>query len=141
MVNIPLIRKLALLPGEKIPEWVILELQGDLQTECEILAGQEIGTLHLAAGTSSPQKSSAYGGMDSSFRGEGKAIFLIGNYALTGEIVSLKKPLALLRKAKQAGPTGDFISILEVDAVVRKKILFRERPRHIIPSCALPKTT
>jgi hypothetical protein len=69
-------RKVDSLPGQKIPEWVIIELQGDLDTDGGSLAGQDIGTLHLAAATTSPRKSSAYEDMDSSFRGEvGQNIF------------------------------------------------------------------
>lgn len=42
-------RKLDLLPGQKTPEWVMIELQGDLQTDSDLLAGQEIGTIHISA--------------------------------------------------------------------------------------------
>lgn len=64
---------------------------------------------------------------------------MIGNYALTGHVVHVK-PLVVLKKIKSVDEGGNSISELEMNAVIRKKIIFKDRPRHIVPSSAMPKS-
>ena len=65
---------------------------------------------------------------------------MIGNYLLTGHVVQVKKPLVVLKKNKLVDNDGKTASNLEINAVIRKKIIFKDRPRHIVPSSALSKS-
>ncbi|GAU96732.1 hypothetical protein RvY_08133 [Ramazzottius varieornatus] len=138
MVNIPIVRKVDLPLGQKTPEWVMIELQGDLQTDSDLLAGQEIGTIHISA--PSTERQEEYDPNSSVIRGESRAMMMIGNYALSGHVVHVKKPLVVLKKIKSVDDGGNWISELEMNAVIRKKIIFKDRPRHIVPSSAMPKS-
>ena len=54
-------------------------------------------------------------------------ILLIGCHILYGKILSGMKPVAVMRKVEQNG-----IIRLEVDYIIRKKILFNTRPKPIV---------
>ncbi|XP_055343425.1 chromosome transmission fidelity protein 8 homolog isoform X1 [Paramacrobiotus metropolitanus] len=124
MVQIPIFRKTETRTEDgKTPEWLMIELQGELVTETDkLLAGQEIGTLHIGV----PSSARVPGGQKIE-----KAVMMIGNYALTGDILSLPKPLIILQKGKLSNSNGIEEPVLEMQAVVRRKALFKERPRHV----------
>ncbi|GFR51016.1 hypothetical protein Agub_g13343 [Astrephomene gubernaculifera] len=99
-------------PEGKVVEWVLVELQGKIESLTEEQT-TEIGML-----LSKDQ--------------EGKALQLtIGYHQLEGKRVSLKKPMAILSKsdskAQQAGGTA-----YEVVGVIRHQYLFKTRPRALI---------
>lgn len=53
------------------------------------------------------------------------ALLTIGNHLLRGKVVKLKKPLAMVKRGTKEG--------LEIHAVIRKKVLFSDRPTLIFP--------
>ncbi|XP_042885085.1 chromosome transmission fidelity protein 8 homolog [Penaeus japonicus] len=113
---------------EGVPEWIILELQGDLESRTqEEMASKFIGDLH--------------------FTKEGIPILIIGHHIMYGKVQDLEKPYALMHKKKRNTDTKE----MEVDgtetqettastagveylikALIRKKILFKSRPKPII---------
>ncbi|XP_055343432.1 uncharacterized protein LOC129591696 isoform X2 [Paramacrobiotus metropolitanus] len=98
MVQIPIFRKTETRTEDgKTPEWLMIELQGELVTETDkLLAGQEIGTLHIGV----PSSARVPGGQK-------------------------------IEKGKLSNSNGIEEPVLEMQAVVRRKALFKERPRHV----------
>ncbi|XP_059480815.1 chromosome transmission fidelity protein 8 homolog [Neocloeon triangulifer] len=98
----------------KIPEWSIIELQGDLQNNETTASfhGKVIGDLH--------------------YNLEGEPLLIIGHHVLTGRLAKLEKPLAILKKK----PKDDEFEVTEyqVQGMVVQKLLFSERPRPIVDS-------
>ncbi|XP_063607214.1 chromosome transmission fidelity protein 8 homolog [Penaeus indicus] len=113
---------------EGTPEWIILELQGDLESRTnEEMASKFIGDLH--------------------FTKEGTPILIIGHHIMYGKIQDLDKPYALMHKKKlstgieqmdvddtESQETASSTAGVEylIQAVIRKKILFKSRPKPII---------
>lgn len=97
-------------PGQNLPnDWAILELQGDLKSHSESLFdGQFIGDLH--------------------FNKAGVPILIIGHHLMFGKEVAMDKPYAVLEK-KVPDKTG---SEYVVKAIVRRKLLFKTRPKPIV---------
>jgi hypothetical protein len=63
---------------------------------------------------------------------DGKSAQLtIGSHRVSGSVVSLAKPIALLRQDKEAAAARSDPSFL-VAAVVTKKLVFNDRPQPII---------
>lgn len=97
-----------------------MELQGELETRDEAACdGMHIGDLH--------------------FDSKGTPNLIIGHHLLTGKVVALEKPFAVLNKHKPT--TNDDTSIngstqagteYEVVALLTQKIVFKNRPKPII---------
>lgn len=105
------------LPGE----WGIVELQGVLETRRgRSFEGLHIGDLHLNTIT-------------------GTASLIVGHHLLTGKAVKLDKPLGVLRKSSTA-TTSTSTTEYCVIALVRRKIVFKNRPKPIV-SATVPKRT
>ncbi|CAK9816797.1 Chromosome transmission fidelity protein 8 homolog [Anthophora plagiata] len=106
----------------ELEEWAIIELQGDLKFYSADITNKYIGDLH--------------------FTKSGIPIFIIGIYVLHGKEVTLPKPFAvLLRNNDRKDDTTDTSEVKTeyvVKAVVKKKLIFRTRPKLIItnvPKC------
>ncbi|KAH8862420.1 Chromosome transmission fidelity protein 8 like [Schistosoma japonicum] len=101
-------------PNGKVDEWLMIELQGDILSKTNSpLEGKLLGDLH--------------------FSKKGDPIFLIGHHVLHGKVVALEKPMLVTRK----NTTGSSVSY-DIVSVVRRKLLFKTRPKPII-SCTSNK--
>lgn len=124
-------------------EWGLIELQGQLETRDQVpFDSMHIGDLHFVRGTVTPS-------------------LVIGHHLLTGKVVDLEKPFAVLKKktASSGGTneatcdeemmeTSEFVqdyvaanTEYEVIAVVQKKIIFKNRPKPIITKHLPKKST
>ena len=121
------------MPGDA-ESWGMVELQGQLETRDQIpLDGMHIGDLH--------------------FNSKGVPQLIVGHHLLTGKVVELEKPYAVLKKrteTEQSNETGmevengfreyqeDGTSSSQtgikyvVIALITKKIIFKNRPKPII---------
>lgn len=122
-------------------EWGIVELQGQLETRDEVsFDNMHIGNLH--------------------FDSRGTPNLIVGHHLLTGKVVELDKPFAVLKKTAVGGQsssipvsnvelesdtatssmeyelegadTGNGTSNYEIIALITKKIIFKNRPKPII---------
>ncbi len=86
-------------------KWVIVEMQGDLESRVgdPNLEGKFIGDLH--------------------YNELGAPVLIIGHHILNGKVSSLEKPFVAIEK-EEKGYT--------VKAVIRKKLVFKARPKPII---------
>jgi hypothetical protein len=123
------------LAGDSSPVWYILELQGKLEFS---------GTLNLdgeAFGDIIPKSGAGRGSISSG--GSNSAVTLhIGASKVNGVIEKLPKPVIVVTKDDEGGggegegDTNEMDEICEgrqkVVAIVRSKIVFRERPQPII---------
>ncbi|KAH7097375.1 Ctf8-domain-containing protein [Auriculariales sp. MPI-PUGE-AT-0066] len=104
-------------------EVAIIELQGSLQLGADVPAqGEFVGTL--------------------SFDANDKPMLSIGAHALEGKVVSIPKPLALLKRTRlvdpediSANPRTD--THYDTVAIVRKKLVFSKRPMPIPTTLSL----
>ncbi|XP_044758026.1 chromosome transmission fidelity protein 8 homolog [Coccinella septempunctata] len=89
-------------------DWSILELQGDIKSHSESnLENQFIGDLH--------------------FTKSGVPILIIGHHLLYGKEVPLEKPFVVLEKK-----TEDHNTEYIVKTIIRKRIIFKTRPKPIV---------
>ena len=122
-------------------EWGIVELQGQLETRDEVsFDNMHIGNLH--------------------FDSRGTPNLIVGHHLLTGKVVELDKPFAVLKKTVvgwqsssipvsnvelesdtatssmeyelEGADTGNGTSNYEIIALITKKIIFKNRPKPII---------
>ncbi|KAJ1529885.1 hypothetical protein ONE63_006617 [Megalurothrips usitatus] len=112
------------LPDEgKESQWGIIELQGDLVSQGgNDLHGQFIGDLHYTT--------------------QGIPTLIIGHHILTGKEIPLDKPFAVLERKRGVKPDCckeeesskmlDSQTEYQIRAIVRKKLLFKVRPKPII---------
>ena len=128
------------MPGD-VETWGLVELQGQLETREQIpLDSMHIGDLH--------------------FNSKGTPQLIVGHHLLTGKVVDLEKPYAILKKRTGTGDGGDGGVRMELDegglsggageekgatctsyvvmALINKKIIFKNRPKPIITK-TLPK--
>ncbi len=97
-------------------EWGIVELQGEIQTNNNIpYDNLRIGDLHYTTGSTT-------------------ASLIIGHHLVTGTVVTLDPPLAVLRKNIVAGESSRTEYV--VAAFVKKKLLFKNRPKPLVVSTA-----
>ncbi|KAJ9591176.1 hypothetical protein L9F63_027319 [Diploptera punctata] len=98
-----------------VGEWAIVELQGDLESrDNSNIYEQFIGDLH--------------------YTNKGKPLLIIGHHILQGEVVTMDKPLAVLEHKDIAASENEDEKSVEyiVRAVVKKKLVFSDRPKPII---------
>lgn len=104
-------------------EWVIIELQGDIESRAENFNffGNFIGDLH--------------------FNEKGVPVLIIGHHILFGKIVNIEKPFAVLQKRPHSA--GDLSScdapLYTIKSIIRTKLQFKSRPKPIITN--VPKKT
>ncbi|XP_032520873.1 chromosome transmission fidelity protein 8 homolog [Danaus plexippus] len=92
-----------------ISEWAIVELQGLVQVEGDDRGGPAVvGDLHY-------------------FKRNRHPVLVLGHHVLTGKEVKLEQPMAVMEKTVDGGQTS-----YRVKAIVRKKLLFKSRPKPII---------
>lgn len=100
-------------------EWGLVELQGVLETrQGRSFEGLHIGDLHFNSAT-------------------GTASLIVGHHLLIGKAVTLEKPLAVLQKPS---PSSSFTPEYHVSALIRRKLVFKNRPKPIV-SAAAPKSS
>lgn len=106
------------------PEWSMVELQGDLETKSKAisLSGKFIGDMH--------------------FTPKGVPVLVIGHHILYGKTTQLEKPMIAI--VKNTTPQEEGIVAMDTDqtnagnaaylvkAVIKKKYLFKVRPKPII---------
>ncbi|XP_059053819.1 chromosome transmission fidelity protein 8 homolog [Achroia grisella] len=96
-----------------IPEWAIVELQGLIQTKKESLDEPTVvGDLHY-------------------YRRNRHPVLILGHHVLNGKEVKLEQPMAVIEKINTSEKTE-----YKVRAIVKKKILFKSRPKPIISNVA-----
>ncbi|XP_049874093.1 chromosome transmission fidelity protein 8 homolog [Pectinophora gossypiella] len=96
-----------------IPEWAIVELQGLIQMKKEGAAGPTVvGDLHY-------------------FNRNRHPVLILGHHVLNGKEMKLEQPMAVLEKI-----TKDDKTEYKVKAIVKKKLLFKSRPKPIISNVA-----
>ena len=115
------------------PEWFIIEMQGDLESRNhEHLEGKFIGDLHYTK--------------------EGVPIMIIGHHILYGKIQSMERPLVSVERVETGGRLrrgeGEEMMELEeemevkveyrVKSIIKKKIIFKNRPKPIIANLSKP---
>lgn len=96
-------------------QWGLIDLQGTLETTEGISSNMHIGDLHLTS--------------------TGKAHLVVGHHLLTGEIVTLDTPLAVMqreRRFQEAGPTEYVVA-----AIIKTKITFKTRPKPLVKQEAM----
>jgi chromosome transmission fidelity protein 8 len=108
-------------------EWGMVELQGQLETRDQVpFNSMHIGDLH--------------------FDSRGTPSLIVGHHLLTGKIMTLDKPFAVLRKKSKAISSDEWemgmepqptavaggTTEYEVVALITKKIIFKNRPKPII---------
>jgi len=105
--------------GAATPEWIILELQGKLQPSPALsgapIDGQLLGCITPAAG--------------------GKVALQVGSYKTTGALVTLAKPLVVMKASAHedlAGAAAPPHAEYRIAAVVRRKFVFKDRPQPIV---------
>ncbi|KAF5396459.1 hypothetical protein PHET_09510 [Paragonimus heterotremus] len=97
-------------PQGEADEWLLLELQGEIVSKSgSSLAGKHVGDLH--------------------FSQQDEPVFIIGHHVLFGKVSNLEKPLIVTKK----NPGNDGLEY-SVVAIIRRKLLFKTRPKPIIIS-------
>ncbi|XP_064599476.1 chromosome transmission fidelity protein 8 homolog [Liolophura sinensis] len=108
-------------PEQSCPEWVIVDLQGNLETRQAVpLSGKFIGDLH--------------------FTQKNVPVLIIGHHILYGKVVDMEKPFAVLSKSTPRSLDQSEVkeSSYIVKAIIKKRLLFKTRPKPIIAH--VPKT-
>ncbi|XP_045496108.1 chromosome transmission fidelity protein 8 homolog [Colias croceus] len=96
-----------------VPEWAIIELQGLVQTKKELMSGPTaVGDLHYFSRNKHP-------------------VLILGHHVLNGKEIKLEQPMAVIEKETING----YIDY-KVKAIVKKKLLFKSRPKPIISNVA-----
>lgn len=93
-------------------EWCLLEFQGEIVGD---LVGNELGRIVV--------------------KDEGRAEMEIGQHFLEGSVVSLKLPFLIMQKSSSS---NDGSNSIPIEGYVRKKIIFKTRPKPIGLKRVLP---
>ncbi|XP_029175053.1 chromosome transmission fidelity protein 8 homolog [Nylanderia fulva] len=109
-----------------IEDWAIIDLQGDLKFErIENSDNQLIGDLH--------------------FTKTGVPILIIGIHVLHGKEMTLEKPLVVLERHRKnirdetiEKEEQSVMTEYIVKAIVKKKLLFKSRPKSIVTNVPKP---
>lgn len=109
-----------------IEDWAIIDLQGDLKFErIENSDNQLIGDLH--------------------FTKTGVPILIIGIHVLHGKEMTLEKPLVVLERHRKnirdetiEKEEQNIMTEYIVKAVVKRKLLFKSRPKSIVTNVPKP---
>lgn len=101
----------------QIPEFRIVELQGDLVTHDSSFFGRYIGDLHYTKA--------------------GVPVLLVGHHVLYGKEQDIEKPFLVMRKVAQPEAATHVTSKekakeYHIQGVVTKKLVFRARPKPIV---------
>ncbi|XP_062579824.1 chromosome transmission fidelity protein 8 homolog [Saccostrea cucullata] len=123
-----MVQVLISMPGsqKECPEWAIIDLQGSLETRKPVpLGGKFVGDLH--------------------FTKQNVPILIIGHHILYGKVVDLEKPYAVIVKENSSDTDNPMDSDVKNDssvnyvvkALIKKKLLFKQRPKPIIAN--IPK--
>ena len=100
--------QLKIMRSEQLKEHFIIEVQGQIISRHNNgLSGNHFGDLH--------------------FTKQGEPLLIIGHHIIPGKVEELEKPFACMRKVN-----GDGGVRYEVEAVIKKRILFKKRPKPII---------
>ncbi|GIX95508.1 chromosome transmission fidelity protein 8 homolog, partial [Caerostris extrusa] len=101
-----------------LKEWAIIEVQGELESSTgNSIGGKLIGHLIFSA--------------------KGRPILIIGYHILYGKITENNPPIAILKRSRFSNTafnkesSADYVIL----ALVKKKIIFRTRPKPIISLC------
>lgn len=123
-------------PNEKGEKWVLLELQGQIKAKYE--DAKLIGKLSLENGyVKTKRRKDEYVVDDDATHvntpltllaetHDRIPVLIIAHNRLEGSFLSLKRPLALLKKSEDEA--------FEVSAVIEEKIVFKNRPRPLTSS-------
>ena len=95
------------------PEWVLLELQGKIAA-AGAFDGRLVGLLKAAGG--------------------GRLTLQVGNHTIEGAFTALDKALHVLRRVPAAD--ADAAPAYVVACVVRRKLVFTDRPEQLISAAA-----
>ncbi|VDP88469.1 unnamed protein product [Echinostoma caproni] len=114
-------------PSEKSEDWILMELQGELVSRSgETLSGKLIGDLHFS-------KQASVFALQLQLIIQGEPVFIVGHHVLFGKLIAMEKPFVVTKKSQNNGHTE-----YHVVGVVRKKLIFKTRPRPIILSGPKP---
>lgn len=92
-----------------VQEWSFIELQGVLETKENLpYDGLHIGDLHYSS--------------------NGSANLIVGHHLLTGKMVTLEQPIAVLRKVYIENNAPSY----NVIAMITKKLVFKNRPKPLV---------
>lgn len=92
-------------------ETAIIEFQGSIETEGEY-SGQSIASLDMSI--------------------PAKPTLRIGHHLLEGKIVSLPKPMAVLKTVPNPEEGASSPIAFDITAIIRKKIVFSKRPSPMV---------
>jgi len=87
---------------DKIPEWCIVEFQGELKGTG---SGEMVGTISVSK--------------------SGTADMVVGKHEFKGEVQTLSKALMVVEKGVETGEKASMF----VRGIVRRKVLFNSRPK------------
>ena len=99
---------------KELDDWAIIEMQGDLESRIgDIqLEGKFVGDLHFTKSGQVP-------------------VLIIGHHILHGKVVKLEKPLIIMEKTQKEA-VEESTTEYKVRAIIRRKIVFKTRPKPII---------
>lgn len=95
-----------------VPEWAIVELQGLIQIKKDRSGPTVVGDLHY-------------------FNRNKHPVLILGHHVLNGKEMKLEQPMAVIEKNENNGKIE-----YTVKAIVKKKLLFKSRPKPIISNVA-----
>ncbi|VDP01010.1 unnamed protein product [Heligmosomoides polygyrus] len=95
-----------------VQEHVVIEFQGTIDSGGQTLENEVLGHLMWRIDNT-------------------EALLLIGHHLLEGKLVELDKPFALIRATPGESAEASERSMI-IDAVIRRKVVFRNRPKPII---------